>query len=144
MRAEILDDQKLPTLCSDAGFLKEIGKGQFFITLEEEPEVMQAVCREYTQPRDHKATRARGWIRGITKFGPVLHVKVYPHQGRYCVDIMIESLFRDQTVSWVRIVNGMNKYVTETSEEIPIESVQLVRTGEPEAKARLRPDQSLL
>ena len=29
---------------------------------------------------------------------------------------MIESLFRDQTVS-VRMVNGINKYVTETSEE---------------------------
>ena len=66
------------------------------------------------------------------------------HQGRYCVDIMIESLFRDQTVSWVRIVNAINKYVTETSKEITFESVQLVRTGEPEAKAKPRPDQSLL
>ena len=26
--AELLDDQKLSKLCSDAGFLKEIGKGQ--------------------------------------------------------------------------------------------------------------------
>ena len=66
-------------------------------------------------------------------------MKVYPHQGRYRVDIMIESLFRDQTVSWVRIVNGINKYVTETSKEISIESVQLVRTGEPVAKAKPRP-----
>ena len=34
------------------------------------------------------------------------------HQGRYGVETMIESLLRDRTVSWVRIVNG-------TSEEIP-------------------------
>ena len=38
--AELLDDQKLSKLCKDAGFLKEIGKGQFFITIEEESEVM--------------------------------------------------------------------------------------------------------
>ena len=66
-------------------------------------------------------------------------MKVHPHQGRYCIDTMIESLFRDRTVSWVRIVNGINKYVTETSQEIPIERVQLVRTGEPAAKAKPRP-----
>ena len=30
--AELLDDQKLSKLCSDAGFSKEIGTGQFFIT----------------------------------------------------------------------------------------------------------------
>ena len=52
---------------------------------------------------------------------------------------MMESLFRDQTVSWVRMVNGINKYVTETSQEIPVESGQLVRTGEPVAKAKPRP-----
>ena len=40
---------------------------------------------------------------------------------------MIESLFRDRTVSWVRIVNGINKYVTETSEEIPIASIEKKR-----------------
>ena len=47
----------------------------------------------------------RGWIRGNTKIGPVLDVKVCYHKGRYGVEIMIESLFRDRTVSWVRIVN---------------------------------------
>ena len=71
-------------------------------------------------------------------------MKVCYHQGRNGVGIKIESLFRDRTCSWVRSVNGINKYVTETSEEIPIESVQLDRTGEPVAKAKPRPDQSLL
>ena len=51
-------------------------------------------------------------------------MKVYFHQGRHGVEIMIESLFRDRTVSSVRIVNGIHKYVTETSEEIPVASVE--------------------
>ena len=67
-------------------------------------------------------------------------MKLYPHEGRYCIDIMIESLFKDRTVSWVRIVNGVNKYVTETSEEIPTENVDLIiRTGKLVAKAKSRP-----
>ena len=85
---------------------------------------MQTLCREYTLLRDKETSRARWWIRGNTKIGPVLDVKVYFHQGRYRIDIMIESLFRDKTVSWVRVVNGTNKYVTETSEEIPVESIE--------------------
>ena len=53
---------------------------------------------------------------------------------------MIESLFKDQTVSWVRIVNGIKKYVTKTSEEISIESFQLdICTGRLFAKAEPRP-----
>ena len=71
--------------------------------------------------------------------GPVLDVKVCFYQGRYGVEIMIESLFRDRTVSWVRIVNGINGYVIETSEEIPVASVDNRCTGKPVAKAKPRP-----
>ena len=83
--------------------------------------------------------RANVWIGSNTKNGPVLDVKVYFHQGGYGVEIMIESLFGDRTVSWVRIVNGINKYVTETSEEIPVASVENRGTGKPVAKAEQRP-----
>ena len=51
---------------------------------------------------------------------------------------MIESLFRDRTVSWVRIVNGISKYVTETSKEMSVESVKHGCTGKPVAKAKPR------
>ena len=44
-------------------------------------------------------------------------------QGRCGVDIMINSPFGDGTRSWVRIVNGINKYVTEMSEETRIEDI---------------------
>ena len=122
------EGRKLSTVCKNAGFLKKIEKRQFFITIEEGSEVMQTACREYTHSRNLTTSRPRGWIRSNAKIGPVLDVKLYLHEGRYCIDIMIES------VSWVRIVNGINKYVTKTSKEIPTENVDLfISTGKPVA-----------
>ena len=101
---------------------------------------MQTACREYTQSRNLTTSRSRVWIHSKTNIGPVLDVKLYPHEGGYCIDIMIESLSKDRTVSWVRIVNVINKYVTETSEEIPTENVELfISTGKHVAKATPRP-----
>ena len=57
--AELLDDQKLPKLCSDAGFLKKLGKGQFFVTREEGSEVMQTACREYTTSKSENIPTER-------------------------------------------------------------------------------------
>ena len=70
-------------------------------------------------------------------------MKVYFNQGRYGVEIIIEYFFRDRTVSWGRIVNGINKNVTETSEEIPVENVENRGTGKPVAKAKPRPKPTL-
>ena len=53
-----------------------------------------------------------------------MDVKVCLHQKRYGIEILVESLFRDRTVYWVRIVNGIDKYVTETSETISLENVE--------------------
>ena len=50
---------------------------------------------------------------------------------------------RDKTTSGVRIVNGIKKYVTETSEEIPVASVGDRATGKPVAKAGPRPTPTL-
>ena len=59
------------------------------------------------------------------------------------MEIMIESLFSDRTCSWVRIVNGINKYVIVTSEEILDASVGDRGAGRPVAKARPRPTRTL-
>ena len=64
---ELPDEQKLTKLCKDAGWLKKIGKGQLFMTIEKESEVMQTACPEYTQPRYSKTSRPRGWVRSNTK-----------------------------------------------------------------------------
>ena len=116
---QLPEDQKLSKLCCDAG-LKILEKGQFYITLDEEE--MKNLCRESTLPRSEEASRVRGWILGNTKVGPVLDVKVCLHQRCYGFEIIIESLFRDRTVSWVRIVNKVNKCVSETSETISLEN----------------------
>ena len=56
---------------------------------------MKTSCRDYILLRNEKTSRVRVWIRGNTKIGPVMDVKVRYHQGRYGVEIMIESSFRD-------------------------------------------------
>ena len=138
--AELPEQQKLTKLCSNACFSKNVEKGQFLISLDDvAPDDMNGSYREYTFFRSEETSHVRGWIRGNTEIGPVLDVKVCYHQGRYGVEIMIESLFRDRTVSRVRIMNGIHKYVTETSEEIPVASVENRGTGKLFAKAKPRP-----
>ena len=98
--AELREQEKLTKLCSNAGFSKNIEKGQFFIRLDDDQlDSLKGSCREYTLPRSDESHHVRGWIRGHTKIGPVLDVKVCYHQGRYDVEIMIESLFHARTVS---------------------------------------------
>ena len=70
-------------------------------------------CREYTLPRDEKSTDPKGWIRGNTKNGPVLEVTTSYLQGKYGVEIRIESVNKDHSHSWVRISHGLNKLVTD-------------------------------
>ena len=96
---------------------------------------MQHLCREYTMPRYEKKTRAKGGILKNTRIGPVLDIQVCRHKDRYCIDVLVESLFQDRTASWVRIVSGIDKYVTESMETKKEEHRALVR---PVAKARPR------
>ena len=49
-------------------------------------------CREYTLPRDEDTSEPKGWIRGNTKIGPVLEVTTCCLQGKYGVEIRIESI----------------------------------------------------
>ena len=95
--------------------------------------------RENTLPRSDESSQVREWIRGNTKIGPALGVAVSHHQGHHGIEIKIESLFRDRTCSWVRIVNGINNYVTETLGVIHVASVGERSTGTLVAKARPPP-----
>ena len=70
-------------------------------------------CREYTLPRDEKLSDPKCWIRGNTKIGPVLEVTTSYLQGKYGVEIRIESVNTDNSHSWVRISHGLNKLVTD-------------------------------
>ena len=79
---------------------------------------------------------ARGWIRRNTKIGPVFNIHVCHHEDRYSIEIEVQYLFQDRTASWVRIVSGVEKYVTETTETIEDEEHRAL--GKPIAKARPR------
>ena len=68
-------------------------------------------CREYTLPREEAASQAKGWIQGNTKIGPVLEVTTSYLHGKHGVEIIIMSLSRDDTHSWVRISHGSNQFV---------------------------------
>ena len=64
-------------------------------------------------PRNEKSTDPKVWIRGNTKIGPVLEVTTSYMQGKYGVEIRIESVNKDKSHSWVRIAHGLNKLVTD-------------------------------
>ena len=60
--ANLPDDLRMIQLCSDAGFMKTIARGQYFvITDEAEQEKLDhsGSCREYTLPRDDELTRSK-------------------------------------------------------------------------------------
>ena len=54
---------------------------------------------------------------------------------QYSVEVQVPSLFQDDTVSWVRIVNGVDRYVTES---MPTAKEEDTASVKPIAKARPR------
>ena len=66
------------------------------------------------------------------RFGPVLDIKKFNKHGRDSIEVQVQSLFRDQTESWIRIVNGTDKFVREA---MPIQEEEKA-SGNPAAKAR--------
>ena len=104
--------------CTDAGFLTTVDVGQYFMTkdTEEFSQFTESVaCREYTLPRDVKSSDPKGWIRVNTKIWPVLEVTTSYLQSEYGVEIRIESINKDHSLSWVRISHGLNKLLTDLS-----------------------------
>ena len=118
-RVERLSKQNRVTkFCTDAGFLTTVEVGQYFMTKDTEDFSQftdSVACREYTFPRDEKSSDRKGWIRGNTKIGPVLEVTTGYLQGKYGVEIRIESVYKDNSHSWVSISHGLNKVVTDLS-----------------------------
>ena len=108
-------------------------------------------CREYTLPSGEQSSDPKGWIRGNTKFGPVLEVTTCCLQGKYGVEIRIESVNKDNSHSWVRISHGLNELVTDMSnkdndqetsemksEEIALKTNVLAFASRSKAKAKPR------
>ena len=105
---KLSEDQKSSRLCSEAGL-----RLFFYALPSPRGKANQSFCREYTMPRDQEGTRTKGWIQSNVRFGPVSDIKVCNHYGRYSIEVQVQSLFQDRTISWIRIVNGIDKYVRE-------------------------------
>ena len=118
-RVERLSQQnRVIKFCIDAGFLTTVGVRHYFMTkdTDEFSQFSEPVaCREYTLPRDENSSDPKVWIRVNTKIGPVLEVTTSHLQGKYGVEKRIESVNKDDSHSWVRISRGLNKLVTDLS-----------------------------
>ena len=104
--------------CTDAGFLTTVDVGRYFMTkdTEEFSQFTESVaCRGYTLPRGEKSSDPEGWIRGNPEIGPVLEVTTSYLRGKNRVEVRIESVNKDNSHSWVRISHGLNKLVTDLS-----------------------------
>ena len=69
-------ESKVSRFCMEAGFMRVVEVGQYFVTRDTGNlrQFRSVVCREYTLPRDDPASRAKGWIQGNMRIGPVLEV----------------------------------------------------------------------
>ena len=65
-------------------------------------------------------------------FGPVSDKKVCNKNGRHSIEVQVQSLFKDQTESWITIVNGIDKFVRKA---MPIQEEEKAPVR-PAAKAR--------
>ena len=134
---KLSEDQKLSRLCSEAG-LRLVEIGLFLYALPSpRGEGNQCLCRVCALPRDQKGTKIKGWIQRNVRFGPASDIEVCNKYGRNSIEVPVQSLFKDQTESWTRIVNGIDKFV---SEAMPIqeEETALVKPAA-EAKPILKP-----
>ena len=61
-------------------------------------------------------TRYLVTIRELEREAGFVGIHVCHHEDRYSIEIQFRSLFQDRRASWVRIVNGVEKYVKETTE----------------------------
>ena len=69
-------ENKVSRFCKVAGFMRVVEVGQYFVTKDTGDflQFQSVVCREYTFPRDERASQPEGWIEGNMRIGPVLEV----------------------------------------------------------------------
>ena len=110
-------ENKLSKFCKEAGFMRVVEVGQYFVTRDAGEFLHMVACREYTLPRDDKLSQPKGWIRGNMRIGPVLEVTTSFQHFKYGIEIRIESVNQDNSHSWVRISYGTVKYVNDSIED---------------------------
>ena len=99
--------------------MRVVEVGQYFVTKDtgDFRQFQLVACREYTLPRDDRASQPKGWIQGNMRIGPVLEVTTSFQHFKYGIEIRIKSVNQDDSHSWVRISDGTVKYVTDSFED---------------------------
>ena len=112
-------ENRLSKFCKEAGFMRVVEVGQYFVTKDtgDFRQFQSVACREYTLPRDDRASQPKGWIQGNMRIGPVLEVTTSFQHFKYGIEIRIESVNQDDSHSWVRISYGTVKYVIDSIED---------------------------
>ena len=129
--------------------------GQHFVTRDagDFRQLRSVTCREYTLPRDDKASQPKGWIRGNMRIGPVLEVTTSFQHFKYGIAIRIKSVNQVDSHSWVRISYGTVKYVNDyikddtenladSQEEESVQTSSSVVAVRSKAKAKPQPRES--
>ena len=106
-------ENRLSKFRKEAGLTRVVEVGQYFVTRDAGEFQQTVACREYTLPRDDKASRPKGWIRGNMRIGPILEVTTSFQHFEYGIEIRIWSVGQDNSHSWVRISHGTVKYVND-------------------------------
>ena len=112
-------ENRVSKFCKEAGFMRVVEVGQYFVTKDTGSlrQFRSVACREYTLPRDDRASQPKAWIQGNMRIGPVLEVTTSFQHFKYGIEIRIKSVNQDDSHSWVRISYGMVKYVTDSTED---------------------------
>ena len=67
-RIELLSQEnRVSKFCMDAGFMRVVEVGQYFMTKDTEEQFFARACREYTLPRNDGSSQPRGWIQGNSR-----------------------------------------------------------------------------
>ena len=148
-------ENRVSKFCKEAGFMRVVEVGQYFVTKDtgDFRQFNSVACREYTLPRDDQASQPKGWIQGNMRIGPALEVTTSFQHVKYGIEIRIESLNKDSSLSWVRISYGTVKYVVDSNqdnteipadpqeEQVPQTSIRVV-AARSKAKSEPQPRES--
>ena len=133
-------ENKLSKFCKEAGFMRVVEVGQYFVTRD-------------TLPRDDQTSQPKGWIQGNMRIGLVLEVTTSFQHFKYGIEIRIKSVNQDDSHSWVRISYGTVKYVNDSiedntenladsQEEESVQTSSSVVAARSKAKAKPQPRES--
>ena len=67
-------ENRVSKFCKEAGFMRVVEVGQYFVVRDAGEFKQTVACREYTLPRDDPASQPKGWIQGNMRIGLVLEV----------------------------------------------------------------------